>query len=54
MSKKVVTKHPHGGLTAAGRRVFARKEGTHLKPGREETRRRHYQDRQADLKVRPT
>lgn len=26
-------KDPHGGLTAAGRRYFARKEGAHLKPG---------------------
>ena len=27
------TKDPHGGLTAAGRDDFARKEGSHLKPG---------------------
>lgn len=27
------TKDPHGGLTAAGRAEFARKEGSHLKPG---------------------
>ena len=26
-------KDPHGGLTAAGRREFDRKEGAHLKPG---------------------
>ena len=26
-------KDPEGGLTAAGRRYFARKEGAHLKPG---------------------
>jgi hypothetical protein len=26
-------KDPRGGLTAAGRRAFARKEGSHLKPG---------------------
>lgn len=24
---------PHGGLTAAGRRAFARRDGSHLKPG---------------------
>lgn len=27
------TKDPRGGLTAAGRREFARREGAHLKPG---------------------
>jgi hypothetical protein len=27
------TKHPAGGLTAAGRRMFLRKDGAHLKPG---------------------
>lgn len=27
------TKDPRGGLTAAGRREFARKDGSHLKPG---------------------
>lgn len=27
------TKDPHGGLTAAGRRKFARTEGAHLQPG---------------------
>lgn len=27
------TKNPRGGLTAAGRRAYARKEGSHLKPG---------------------
>jgi len=27
------SKDPHGGLTAAGRREFARKDGSHLKPG---------------------
>ena len=27
------TKNPHGGLTAAGRIEFARKQGSHLKPG---------------------
>jgi hypothetical protein len=30
---KVTTKDPQGGLTAAGRRAFAAKEGAHLKPG---------------------
>jgi uncharacterized protein DUF6321 len=29
----VKTKDPNGGLTAAGRREFARKEGARLKPG---------------------
>ena len=33
MSKKAATRDPHGGLTAAGRRAYARKEGAHLKPG---------------------
>jgi hypothetical protein len=32
-SRKTRTKDPKGGLTAAGRREFARKEGAHLKPG---------------------
>src|SRR5215475_4049551 len=32
-SAKSKTKDPRGGLTAAGRREFARKEGAHLKPG---------------------
>src|ERR1700754_3907328 len=32
-STKPRTKDPRGGLTAAGRRMFARKEGAHLKPG---------------------
>lgn len=32
-SRKVVTKDPHGGLTAAGRKEFLQKEGAHLKPG---------------------
>jgi hypothetical protein len=27
------TKDPRGGLTAAGRKLFAKKEGAHLKPG---------------------
>lgn len=27
------TKNPKGGLTAAGRKEFERKEGSHLKPG---------------------
>ena len=30
---KAPTKDPKGGLTAAGRRMFARKDGAHLKPG---------------------
>lgn len=30
---KARTKDPTGGLTAAGRRKFARTEGAHLKPG---------------------
>lgn len=30
---KARTKDPHGGLTAAGRRAFRRKDGAHLKPG---------------------
>lgn len=34
MTKKTMpTRDPRGGLTAAGRRAFARKEGAHLKPG---------------------
>jgi hypothetical protein len=32
-STKALTKDPRGGLTAAGRRYFAEKEGAHLKPG---------------------
>lgn len=32
-STKPRAKDPRGGLTAAGRREFARKEGAHLKPG---------------------
>jgi len=32
-SKKDPKKDPKGGLTAAGRRAFARKDGSHLKPG---------------------
>jgi hypothetical protein len=32
-SRKSKTKDPRGGLTPAGRREFARKEGSHLKPG---------------------
>ena len=31
--KKAREKDPKGGLTAAGRKAFARKEGAHLKPG---------------------
>ncbi len=31
--KKKVIKDPRGGLTAAGRKYFAKKEGAHLKPG---------------------
>lgn len=31
-SKKIL-KDPEGGLTAAGRKAFAKKEGAHLKPG---------------------
>jgi Domain of unknown function (DUF6321) len=33
--KKISTrgKDPHGGLTAAGRKAFAKKDGSHLKPG---------------------
>ena len=30
---KPVLKDPKGGLTAAGRRAFAQKDGSHLKPG---------------------
>lgn len=33
MSTKPQTKDPKGGLTAAGRKEFHRKEGTNLKPG---------------------
>lgn len=32
-SAKAREKDPHGGLTAAGRKAFARKQGAHLKPG---------------------
>src|ERR1700761_5353778 len=32
-ASKTPTKDPRGGLTAGGRRMFARKEGAHLKPG---------------------
>ena len=31
--RKPQTKDPHGGLTAAGREEFRRKDGAHLKPG---------------------
>src|ERR1700759_2369749 len=31
--KKALEKDPKGGLTAAGRKAFARKEGSHLRPG---------------------
>jgi hypothetical protein len=33
VKKKAVEKDPEGGLTAAGRKAFARKEGSHLRPG---------------------
>ncbi len=32
-TKKDATKDPKGGLTAAGRKAFAQKEGAHLRPG---------------------
>lgn len=32
-SAKAREKDPHGGLTAAGRKAFAKKDGSHLKPG---------------------
>jgi hypothetical protein len=32
-SAKRRDKDPHGGLTAAGRKAFARKQGAHLRPG---------------------
>lgn len=32
-SARVAEKDPKGGLTAAGRKAFARKQGAHLKPG---------------------
>lgn len=32
-TQRAAAKDPKGGLTAAGRREFARKEGAHLKPG---------------------
>lgn len=31
--RRRATKDPRGGLTAAGRKAFRRKEGAHLKPG---------------------
>ena len=31
--KKAATKNPKGGLTAAGRKMFKKKEGANLKPG---------------------
>ena len=31
--KTTTTNDPKGGLTAAGRRAFAKKQGAHLKPG---------------------
>jgi hypothetical protein len=31
--KKPLEKDPKGGLTAAGRKAFAKKEGSHLRPG---------------------
>ena len=31
--KPAPTKDPKGGLTAAGRKAFAKSEGAHLKPG---------------------
>jgi Domain of unknown function (DUF6321) len=31
--KTALTKDPQGGLTAAGRKMFAQKEGAHLRPG---------------------
>jgi len=33
VKKKQPTKDPKGGLTAAGRAEFAKKQGAHLKPG---------------------
>ena len=32
-TRKKTTKDPKGGLTAAGRKDFQKKEGSHLKPG---------------------
>lgn len=32
-ARKVPRKDPKGGLTSAGRRYFAKKEGAHLRPG---------------------
>ena len=32
-SSRTADKDPQGGLTAAGRRAFAKKDGSHLKPG---------------------
>ena len=32
-TSKRATKDPRGGLTAAGRKAFARRDGSHLKPG---------------------
>lgn len=31
--RRAATKDPRGGLTAAGRKAFGRKQGAHLKPG---------------------
>ena len=36
-SKGRATKDPRGGLTAAGRKAFRRKQGAHLKPGVKKT-----------------
>ena len=33
IKKKAVEKDPKGGLTAAGRKAFAKKDGSHLRPG---------------------
>lgn len=33
MGKKQQLKDPNGGLTAAGRKAFLKKQGAHLKPG---------------------
>ena len=38
-TKRGRLKDPHGGLTAAGRVYFARKEGAHLEPGVKKSRR---------------
>ena len=37
VSRSSRTKDPHGGLTAVGRREFAKKQGDHLKPGVKES-----------------